>query len=357
MATIVELNQALPVLLKHKITPFIWGAQGIGKTQTIKQYAKKHGLGFVHLHLATQEVGDLVGLLLNAEKDGTAFHTRPSWFPTEGKGIIFLDELNRATPDVLNAVFSLIVGGTIHTHKLPEGWSLVAAGNYQTNAFNVTDTSDAAFMSRFCHIDLKPSVEEFVSFVEDKSASSIASFISTHREMLEVEHKEGFNFQSITPDRRAWADMIAPLEEEESIESIRMVLYSGIVGKTAAASFLTHKKKASERLSGREILNNFTSNRELQNKINNLSDPKNTRFDLLNTAVDEILLFVTKKDLNESQMTNLKEFMIAIPLELGNVLSRKISDSSWSQKNQILNDVEFVKKFTKLKLRGKSEKT
>jgi MoxR-like ATPase len=157
---IQDFKKYLPTLLKNNIVPFTWGNQGIGKTQSIAQVAAQAGIGFVHLHLATQEVGDLVGLLM-IQADGTVKHARPEWFPTEGEGIIFLDELNRAHPDVIQAMFSFITSKTIHTHKLPDGWKIVAAGNYQSDQFNVTDTSDAAWMSRFCHIELQPTVQEF----------------------------------------------------------------------------------------------------------------------------------------------------------------------------------------------------
>jgi replication-associated recombination protein RarA len=344
--TFNELKTALPILMKHNITPFIWGAQGIGKTSIIKQLAKENDLGFVHLHLATQEVGDLVGLLI-PEGNGKVTHAKPAWFPTSGKGIIFLDEFNRATNDVLNACFSLMTEKTIHTHKLPDGWHVVAAGNYQTNAFNVTDTSDAALMSRFCHIDFNPSKEEFVMFAEDNEAFTVASFIRTHGELLEVEHKEKLNMSTITPDRRAWLNMIAPLETEESIENMRYSLYAGIVGPTAAASFLTHKKKQHDRLSGVEILKNFS---KMRSKIEKLSDTKNTRFDLLNSASDEIFLIINKGPLTEKQLKNFQEFILTVPLELNYKIINKISETQWSQKNEILNNKKFVDLFKKSKL-------
>ncbi len=53
---IKQLKESLPLLLKHNVVPFIWGHQGVGKTQSIAQVAKAAKVGFIHLHLATQEV-------------------------------------------------------------------------------------------------------------------------------------------------------------------------------------------------------------------------------------------------------------------------------------------------------------
>jgi len=135
---IQQAKQTLPILMKHDIVAFLWGVQGVGKTETVRQIADSNGGGFVHLHLATQEVGDLVGLLKH-NNDGTVSHACPEWLPTPqaieagrfaSTGIVFLDELNRAHPDVLQAIFSLVMGKTIHTHKLADGWKIVVAGNY-----------------------------------------------------------------------------------------------------------------------------------------------------------------------------------------------------------------------------------
>jgi len=333
--------------MKNEIVPFIWGPQGVGKTQVIKQLAKDMGGGFVHLHLATQEVGDLVGLLIHG-KNGTVHHARPEWFPTEGQGIVFMDELNRATPDVLQAMFSFILGKTIHTHKLPPGWSIVAAGNYQTNMFNVTDTSDAAWMSRFCHIDFQPTQQEFIMYAEGLEAYSVADFIRTHPEMSEVQHKDRLNTSMITPDRRSWLDMVSRLENEFELENVRYELYSGIVGPTAAASFLSHKQKHHDKLSGRDILNRFS---EVKRRILEASDPQSTRFDLLNGASEEILLMLPDMVLTDRQMGNFKDFLLTIPLEMSLKVFKRLHEVKWAQKNDILNNQKFVKLFKGKKLK------
>ncbi len=347
---IQEVKQVLPVLMKHKIVPFLWGYQGVGKTQTVKQIAQENGLQFIHLHLATQEVGDLVGLLVHSS-DGTVKHARPEWFPTEGKGILFLDEMNRAHPDVLQAMFSLITEGTIHTHKLPAGWAIVAAGNYQNASFNVADTSDEAWISRFCHLDFNPSTEEFIVHVESKNMDSVAAFIRTNPEMLEVKKNDKPIFDLVTPDRRSMESMIGRLEEEASIDNVRYELYSGIIGKTAAASFITFKTKKYNRLSGKSILKKY---KELKNEVLSISsNKKEVRLDLLNSAAQEILVFVEKKTLDDSEIDNLKEFLLDVPLELGLKIVNSITGSRWTQKNKIVNNPEFVEIFKARKLASK----
>lgn len=346
---ISQIKKAIPVLMKHKIVPYLHGSQGVGKTQVIGQIAKSMNLPVIHLHLATQEVGDLVGLLVRGENN-TVFHARPEWFPVDGKGIIFLDEFNRAPPEVLQAMLPFTLTGRIHTHELPKGWSIIAAGNYQSNAFNTTDMSDAALYSRFCHIDFLPTREEFVLFAEDRNAFSIADFIRSHPEMLEVAPKERLKMEMITPDRRSWVDFIAPLELEDSIEEIRYDIYSGIVGNVAAAAFMTHKVKEADRLKGRDILNQYS---KVQDRVLAVAEQKEIRFDLLNSAVEEIFLIAEKEELKTSQIENFKQFLLDMPNELSLKVVDRLSKVLVKWKNEILNSVDFAEKYKKIKLSEK----
>jgi hypothetical protein len=260
---------------------------------------------------------------------------------------VVVHNCNRAHPDVLQACFSLITDKTIHTHRLPSGWHVVAAGNYQSSMFNVTDTSDAAWMSRFCHIDFSPTKEEFIFFAENNKNNTVADFIRSHGEMLEQVQKEKLNLSMITPDRRSWNDMIGRLEKEDSIESVRYEIYSGIVGNAAAAAFMTYKKKNENKISGRKILTEYEN---VRNQVLRASEDKETRFDLLDSAVEEIFLILPTKEVSLEEMNNFKSFLTDVPLEMGLKIIKKLGKSTWNRKNEILNNKEYVQSFKTKKL-------
>lgn len=334
-----EFNRTIPVLLRNKIVPFIWGGQGIGKTQGVAQIKESMSLdGFVHLYTATQDVGDLIGL--PDRKDGTTIYARPEWFPTSGTGILFLDELNHAPPEVLKALYALPTHGTIHRHKLPAGWHVIAAGNYQSNMFNVTDTSDAAWMSRFCHIDFEPTCQEFLAYAESTGAFSVADFIRRHPEMLKMPHKDRLDKGKISPDPRGWLDKIAALENEPEIENSRFEIYSGIVGNTAAASFLTDKAKNHDTLKGRDILNRYEF---VADKVAEYCGQKSIRFDLLNAALEEVISIASEeKVLTENQVINFQTFLLNTPREFIMAAVKKIKQSEWAGKKLFLNREQFA---------------
>lgn len=347
-----QLKQVLPVLTKHSIVPLIWGVQGIGKTQVVTQAASENGFGIVKLNLATQEVGDLVGLLRHND-DGTVTHACPEWMPTveavasgrfPQRGYIFLDEINRAHPDVVQAMFPFITGKTMHTHRLADGWAIVTAANYQTDEFTVTDTSDSAWMSRFCHLNFEPTSAEFVAYAEKREAFSVADFIAEHSELLEAKGRKRPDL-NITPDRRAWLEMIAPLENEALDEGTRMEIYSGIVGMTAASRFITFKTTKERRLRLRDILRNYE---EVKERVKSLNKNKDTRYDALAAPIQELEAKVEGGiGLEPEEVDNLKKYFLDIPKELLAQTTKKLGRANFKGKNELLNDPIFAKRFFK----------
>lgn len=346
-----NVKKVLPILLQNNICPFLWGSQGVGKTETVKQYCQENNLGLRILYAATQEVGDLIGLLVKNDTNGTAYHTRPEWFPTEGSGIIFLDELNRAPNDVLQALFSFITKGTLHTHQLPPGWKVVAAGNYQSERFTVTDTSDAAWLSRFCHLDFTPTPEEWMLYAESRGMTDVVDFIREAPNNLELSSAVGGRLDTsfIVPDRRAWTEGVGALEMTGDLaDDARYEVYSGLVGPTSAAAFISWQNKKEKALTLKQILTRYEG--KVQTRVQDLSsEQKEQRFDLLNQPIDELL---TKLEANPNMLSavgyldNIKAFLLDIPKELSTKAFVRMSKiTAFHGKNDILNNIDYVKRF------------
>lgn len=347
---IKSFKKVFPFLIKNNIVPFLWGSQGIGKTQTIYQLAKENDMQLVVLHTATQEVGDLIGLLVKDEKTGEVHHARPEWFPTSGRGIIFLDELNRAAPDVLQAMFPFITEGRLHRHVKPEGWHIVAAGNYQSDKFTVTDTSDAAWLSRFCHLDFTPTLEEWIMHAERQEAYTITSFIREQPSMLEYKAKGGgLDTSFIEPDRRSWVEGVAKLEAEETLPlEFRYELYSGLIGPTSAAAFMAWKEKAEKSITLVQIMGKYDG--PIRKRVKDLSsNAVEHRFDVLNQPIDELL---AKLDVMPDLLTagesleNIKKYLKDIPIELAMKAFIKMAKiTKFYGRKELLNDPSYVMLF------------
>lgn len=79
------------------------GKHGIGKSEILSNFFKKQGIQVITLFLGQMsDLGDLIGLPTKNEKTGKTDFIPLYWFPTDNTPIVlFLDEVNRARPEVL----------------------------------------------------------------------------------------------------------------------------------------------------------------------------------------------------------------------------------------------------------------
>lgn len=136
------------------------GRHGIGKSEILTQYFAEKGMKVIALFLGQMsDPGDLIGL---PDKSGEITIFRPPyWFPIDGKPIVlFLDELNRARPEVLQTIMDLALNRKLAGRSLPEGSRIIAAVN-EGDEYQLTDL-DPALVSRFNIFRFEPSVSEWL---------------------------------------------------------------------------------------------------------------------------------------------------------------------------------------------------
>jgi MoxR-like ATPase len=165
---VTELKAALTAVFSIGRTPNIIGLHGTGKSSVVYQWAAENGYKVSERRLGQMaDAGDLIGLqeFIRDTKTGNATHTKhvlPDWFPREENTIVFLDEVNRAHKDLLQAVFELVYDKSLAGVKLPKNCHVVAASNPATDDYAVLDFSDSAFQDRFVHIQFTPTKEEWL---------------------------------------------------------------------------------------------------------------------------------------------------------------------------------------------------
>lgn len=189
---IKALKDALMLCRQARLTPFIWGHKGMGKSSTVKQLAeyitgrKDDGIEqspCIDLRCAQMEASDIRGIPAPTD-DGRTRYFVPSQFPMEDDGIFFLDEINRAEDDVLHATFELVLDRRVGEYRVPDGWSIVCAGNYSEGEYTVNAFNDAAFLDRFVHLELTKSKEydqqwtEYISELYPELADKVIQFTS-----------------------------------------------------------------------------------------------------------------------------------------------------------------------------------
>jgi hypothetical protein len=245
---------------KVRVTPLLIGTMGVGKSQIVLQVAQELGIGFIDLRLAQLEPGDLIGIPYSEE--GRTHWAVPEWWPAPGtRGILLLDEVNRAPNDVRQAAFQLVLDGKLHTHVLPEGWIIVAAANPDNSNYQV-ETLDIAFLRRFCAIVVQPDVEEWTHWAAGpgKISPDIIGFALAHKQLMyfhediSLETKPSFDGATLL-NRLRGSGTIPPSCEFE--------VASGLMGKDWAASFSKWMdQNYMQPVSGEEVLNKYDKIKE-----------------------------------------------------------------------------------------------
>src|SRR5215813_2206655 len=83
---------------------------GIGKSEIITRFFREErGLPVVAFFLGQMsDPGDLIGLLHKDVATGRSVFLPPYWWPVDGRPVaLFLDELNRARPEILQSIHEL----------------------------------------------------------------------------------------------------------------------------------------------------------------------------------------------------------------------------------------------------------
>ena len=203
--------------------------------------------------------GDLIGLPAKDEKTGKTDFMPPYWFPVDGKPIVlFLDELNRARPEILQTVMDLALNRKLAGKALPDGSRIISAVN-AGDQYQLTDI-DPALVSRFNIVNFRPTAEEWLLWARKEGLDPrVVGFIDENRMWLDrdPDAKEGMDTGlDKTPDRRAWKRVSDVISGRDELKEIDTKIISSIVGPKAAAAFI-HNAATRKMVSGRDILTGF----------------------------------------------------------------------------------------------------
>lgn len=346
---IKTIKKVTPILFKYNIVPYWHGTQGVGKTSVAKQIGKEMGFdSVISLELgANADASDIIGLLV--QKDGRHYHTRPSWMPTEGRHLIFLDEFNRAQGDIYQIMFTFLTEGRIKDHVLPPECRIIAAANYNSKNFVVSNVRDDALRSRFCHLNFIPTNSEIADYIESQGTEGHKEVASFLRVAPEMAGNAGSTMNiSPDPDPRAWAEKIANLHNED-LGDARYEVYSGLIGPVATASFFAFSRRAENPLNIIDILENYRFQRDRVLEYAKIGTER--RYDALNIPVEQLFENL-EKDPNfltkPGYVDALKMFIVDLPLEMVMKVMDRITMARFERRSDFINNDEFTNKIVEL---------
>lgn len=261
------------VTLDAGISMWIWGPAGVGKSSLVRQVAEDHDMACIDFRLSQIESSDLRGL--PDRQDGRTVFLPPKTLPepdTGRPGILFLDELNRASSDVLQAAFELVLDRKIGDYRLPDTWRVVVAGNFG-DEYDVRQP-DPALASRFCHLALATGPdyrEEWVRYMQTQAQTGalnpgvvrvMTRFMHTGPQghsgdtLVPGDHDLGGRAQMVRACPRTW-EMLARIQSYMKHAEIEEYLYdiaSGLIGTTLAGPYCEAARRQANLLTPQDLL-------------------------------------------------------------------------------------------------------
>lgn len=165
LGEMIEFNENVWAkgLPKSKVkTGFLSGPPGGGKSAIGHALGAKYGLEVRDIHLSEFDAGEVGGFVY---RDGqTMKKARPDELPSEGRGILILEEFSDASQAVQNIACRLVRDRQLGTHKLPDGWHIIVCGNRAKDRSGATQVI-RKFSGRVCFMNYEPDAEEWLDDV------------------------------------------------------------------------------------------------------------------------------------------------------------------------------------------------
>lgn len=311
--------------LPADISVLVAGATGIGKSDIFHQIGKDLGLPVIDRRLSQMTEGDIIGL--PSLEDGTTKFVPVDWIIKASKQpvVLFLDEINRATVEVQQCAFQLVLDREINGTKLHPETRIYAAVNAGAN-YQVNDMGPA-LLRRFWSTSLEPTVDDWLEWARSREDIDKLFCEFIHHNPKLLNHTGEFEPDKVYPNPASWHRLARSLNHcgwnpsdfiGESLPAGFYSLCTGFVGVETAGSFTTYVKKYEYHYSAEDILDNFDS---LKKGLMNLSNEK------VNEMIDKLDYHARNNDSwTAMQAANACEFIEGYSGELLVSFFNKIMD-------------------------------
>lgn len=239
------LDLAMEARNKGQIfNPLFAGAAGVGKSQICQQWAKMQkeknpNFGFIDLRIAYMEQPDFIGYP-ESQDDANGIrrtvHNLPEFWPTEGEGILLLEEPNRATTGMMQVLMQILTDRQVHKYKLPEGWIIASCINPDSAEYDVS-AMDTALKNRFIGFEIEYDHNAFVEYMNKKDwCPNIQAFVKSGVWIYKDAAQIGKDGTYISP--RNWEQLnAAHLAGAQNDKPMHSTICRAILGKDIGNEF------------------------------------------------------------------------------------------------------------------------
>ncbi|MEM2174224.1 MAG: MoxR family ATPase [Candidatus Micrarchaeia archaeon] len=231
-----EFKETVKLMVKHKVkAPLIaFGHAGIGKTQTLLDIGEELQIPVSILRIGSKnDVGDLLGMMtLNQMKTGSVY-APPAWFrilQEAGKGILFLDEVNRGKPELNDAIMQLLDSRRLDEFVLPDDVVIIGAANPPTEEYDVNEFEKALY-DRFVAVPVTIAIEDIVAYMTEREWDQrLIEHVLAGQEELDISKPVSLPKKTWTPRGERQLLQFLPVIDELTSEIARNDIVVGCVG-------------------------------------------------------------------------------------------------------------------------------
>lgn len=255
------IKQAIAVCWTDELNlvPVLWAGPGQTKSSTINSLAHDLGYAMFDVRLSDKEASDLGGIPTPVERTFNGevqsvldylANARLPWAHLYGdnfKCVLFLDEVDRTSRDVLNAALQLLLDRGINGFKLPKTCRVIAAGNGSSD----TDTTrlNQAVVTRLCHFYVDThgpkALDHWAAWaMEEGIDNALIGYARFRPDIFGGVRHEYMEQQSPNPRTFTWASKAATLCDSiglPDIEEISDAIVFGLVGQQAGLEYNAYR--------------------------------------------------------------------------------------------------------------------
>jgi hypothetical protein len=172
---------------------------GVDKSAVVGQLAEAIDMRLQDLRALSLDPVDLLGLPFLGH-DGRSKWATPEFFPQDGTGILFLDELNALPAMVQASCFQLLLDRKLGEYTLREGWAIIAAGNRDSDR-GATTRLPTPLRNRFVHLEFEVDVQGWSEWaIQAGIRPEVIAFLRFRPELLSAFDRDANAF----PSPRSW---------------------------------------------------------------------------------------------------------------------------------------------------------
>lgn len=349
------------------------GVHGVGKSESIKKSMEERGYRMVTLFLGqAADAGDIIGLPTRIEKtdsNGEKYFITdfapPKWWPVDmsEKVIIFLDEINRGKPEIMQCVMDMVLNRKLSGRALPAETRIIAAMNPMDDGYYQVEELDPALMDRFNVYDFRPTVDEWLEWAyEAKVNGVVTSFIGKHNDHLDPPNSKDAKSGEVYPSRRSWkrvSDIInsTPKLLEGNRKNLLNILL-GVIGTRSATALDKHIREIGSGLSAKLILEEWDDKVEEKVRIMQIQESLHMNTQIAHWLDENVDKLKKSKDVAAKICKNLESYVTTINIECQAGFFGQISDATNKSKEWprvvIVANKNIGQKFMET-LRGKKQ--